>query len=168
MTLTRGSEPLILYSTNTHLKYRIQEDYLREHYVWCSPAFDAAKLGRYALGAGTPPSSDPASIYRSLYRAVVGCDDHDPKIAEQRKGLLGLAVQWFTAGQISERARDDIIAMVTNARFSEWRPLVFLIPYHLVASRVVEVERARRASPEPEYIIPNLKPGEFDIIEPSI
>jgi hypothetical protein len=55
---------LLLYSTNTLLKFRIQEDYRHEHYVWCSPAFEAAKLSRYALGATTPPSSDPVSIYR--------------------------------------------------------------------------------------------------------
>jgi hypothetical protein len=166
MGLIRGGSPLILYSANTYLKYRIQEDYRNEHHVWCSPAFEAAKLGRYTLGATTPPSSDPASIYRNLHRAVKECDDHDPKIAEQKKVLLGLAVQWFNAGHISDAARDDITAIVASARFPEWRPLLLVIPYHSVVSRVIDVERAKRASAEPEYIIPDLKPGEFDIMEP--
>jgi hypothetical protein len=167
MALMRGGPPLILYSTNTHLKFRIQEDYLHQHHVWCGPTFEAATLGRYALGATTPPSSDPASIYRNLHRAVEKNDDHDPKIADQKKGLLGLAVQWFNAGRISGAARDEITAIVTNARFPDWKPLLFLIPYHLVASRVVDVPRDKRASTEPEYIIPDLKADEFDIIEPS-
>jgi hypothetical protein len=167
MGLIRGGPPLILYSTNTYLKYRIQEDYRHEHHVWCSPAFEAAKLGRYMLGATTPPSSDPASIYRNLHRAVKESDDHDSKIADQKKTLVSLAVQWFNAGHISDTARDDITAIVANARFPDWKPVLLLIPYHSVALRVIEVERARRASTEPEYIIPDLRPDEFDIIEPS-
>jgi hypothetical protein len=163
-----GGAPLLLYSTNTYLKFRIQEDYRKEHHVWCSPAFEAAKLGRYAIGAGTPPSSDPASIYRNLCRAVKEADDHDSKIAEQKKVLLGLAVEWCYGGLISDAAREEITAIVTGARFPDWRPLLFVMPYHFVAARVREVPRANRASIEREYIIPDLKVEEFHIIEPSI
>jgi hypothetical protein len=163
-----GSAPLLLYSTNTYLKYRIQRDYRREHHAWCSPTFEAAKLGRYVRGAATPPSSDPASIYRNLHRAVTETDDHDSKIAEQRKVLLSLAVKWSTDGSITDAEREEITAIVDSARFPDWRPLLFVIPSHLVESRVVLVPRARRASIEPEYIVPDLKPEEFDIIEPAI
>ena len=58
MGLAGEAAPLLLYSTNTYLKFRIQRDYRREHHVWCSPTFEAAKLGRYVRGAGTPLSSD--------------------------------------------------------------------------------------------------------------
>jgi hypothetical protein len=166
MVLAPGGTPLVLYSTNTLLKYKIQRDYRKEHHVWCSPIFEAAKVGRYVRGAGTPPSSDPASILRALHRAVTDADDHDTKIADQKKVLLGLAVQWFNASLISDAAQQEIAAMVTAARFTDWKPLLFVIPYHAVASRVAEVARARRASSEPEYIVPDLKPDEFDIIEP--
>ena len=77
--------PLLLYSTNTHLKYRIQERYRSEHHVWCSPSFSAAKLNKYAMGSGTPPSADPASIYRDLYEAVRRTDEHNSKILDQKK-----------------------------------------------------------------------------------
>jgi hypothetical protein len=167
MPVTRGALPLILYSTNTYLKFRIQEDYRKEHYVWCSPAFDATKLGKYAVGSSTPPSSDPASICRNLHRAVSQSDDHDAKIAEQRKTLLSLAVQWFTAGHITDADKDEITAIVSTARFPDWRPVVFIIPYATVAARVTEVPRAKRASIEPEYIIEDLKFHEFDLIEPT-
>jgi hypothetical protein len=141
MRVSRGGPPLVLYSTNTLLKFKIQERYRGEHHVWCSPAFEAAALGRYAPGAGTPPSSDPASIYRHLHRAVKACDDHDAKIAEQKAVLLGLAVKWCADGNISDTDREDITAMVTAARFPDWTPLLFVIPYFGVVSRLMEERR---------------------------
>jgi len=158
---------VVLYSTTTYLKYRTQETYRGEHHVWCSPAFEAAKLSKYAIGANAPPSSDPVTIYRSLFRAVRDTDEHDDKIASQKKVVMALAVQWHADGHVTEAQRDEIIAVVTQARFNEWKPLVFVIPYVPVAGRVQLVPRGRRASSEPEYIIPDLKSGEFDIIEPA-
>jgi hypothetical protein len=119
------------------------------------------------IGAGTPPSSDPASIYRNLQRAVKEADDHDSKIAEQKKVLLGLAVKWCDDALISDAAREEITAIVMSARFPDWRPLLFVMPFHLVEARLQEVPRARRASIEPEYIVSDLKSHEFDIIEPN-
>lgn len=160
--------PLLLYSTNTHLKFFIQETYLREHHAWCSPTFDAQTRDRYSAGAGQPASSDPCSIYRALSRTIAQPDDHDPKINSQRTTLMGLAVTWEASGAISSSDRDDIIATVQRARFPDWRPLIFLIPYAGVAPRVQVVERDRRSSHELDYIIPDLKRTEFEIIEPSI
>jgi hypothetical protein len=159
--------PLVLYSTNTFLKFHIQEQFLGVHRVWCSPVFEAQKRDRYSLGAGQPPSSDPCTIYRSLHHAVTVSDDHDAKINSQRKVLSALAVEWFEAGTITQAARDEIIAIVQQARFPDWRPLIFVIPYATVQSRLQLVDRQNRASHEPEYIIADLTRGEFDIIEPS-
>jgi hypothetical protein len=55
--------------------------------------------------------------------------------------------------------------MVKMASFSEWRPILYVIPYQGVASRVQLVPRDKRASSEPEYIISDLRPDEFDIVE---
>jgi hypothetical protein len=86
--------PLLLYSTTTYLKFRIQQDYRAEHYAWCSPVFAAETLNKYGIGAGTPPSSDPASIYRDLHHAVQRNDGHASKITEQKAVLTALAVNW--------------------------------------------------------------------------
>jgi hypothetical protein len=157
--------PLLLYSTNTYLKFRIQEDYRGEHHAWCSPMFSASALNKYALGSGTPPSSDPASIYRDLSEAVRRTDEHCAKIADQRAVLLALAVEWHNGGKITDAARDDIAMIVSKATFNHWRPLLFVIPYAGVATRVQDVARARRASMEPEFIVPDLKSEEFGIVE---
>lgn len=79
---------------------------------------------------------------------------------------MGLAVEWQTAGQISESDRDEIVAMVGAATILDWRPLVLVIPHAAVASRVEKVPREKRASQEPEFIVRDLVPGEFEIIEP--
>ena len=158
--------PLLLYSTNTYLKFRIQEQYRGQHHAWCSPTFAAEKVDKYALGAGTPPSSDPASIYRDLSEAVRRTDEHCAKIIDQKKTLMALAVDWHREGHITEASRNDIVTSVNMAPFTYWRPLIFVIPYAIVTGRVEEVPREKRASMEPEYIIRDLKMGEFGIIEP--
>jgi hypothetical protein len=133
--------------------------------VWCSPAFSAGSLNKYSLGSTTPPSSDPASIYRDLAAAVANNDEHCAKIIDQRKTLLALAVDWCNAGLIPPATRDDITMTVTKAGFPQWKPLLFVIPYASVAGRVQEVPRGKRASMEPEYIVPDLTLDEFGIVE---
>lgn len=133
--------------------------------MWCSQVFDAEKQSPYALGAAQAPSSDPKAIYKDLAQAIARADDHNAKIASQKTVLSGLAIDWHNNGAISEKDRDEIAAMVTAARITEWRPLLFVIPYSLVSSRVIDVPRNDRASSEPEYIIPDLVTDEFDIIE---
>jgi hypothetical protein len=160
------AQPLLLYSTNTYLKFRIQDQYRGEHYVWCSPSFSAEKLSKYALGSNTPASSDPASIYRELQDAAVRRpDQHNGRILSQKNTLMALAIDWCNANHITASQRDDITAVVGMVPMDHWRPLLFVIPYSGGAGRVQEVPLAQRASMEPEFIIRDLKPTEFGIVE---
>jgi hypothetical protein len=159
--------PLFLWSTNTHLKYRIQQMFAGgRHYVWCSPAFEGAALPRYAVGSGQPPSSDPASIYRALLHVAKTGDQGDGKVISQKKTLKALAVSWEKSGQIDANAKSEIHAMVKLAQPVDWRPLIYVIPFSMVEARVVLVPREKRASHEPEYIVSDLSDGEFNLIEP--
>jgi hypothetical protein len=79
---------------------------------------------------------------------------------------MALAVAWEAAEKISPADRNEIIAIVERARPNDWRPLIFLIPYPPVAARVQVVPREKRASHEFEYIVPDLRRSEFEIIEP--
>jgi hypothetical protein len=158
--------PLLLYSTNTTLKYRIQKQFCGDrHHVWCSPFFEGAALNKYAIGRNQPASSDPSTIYRDLCRAVDTKDGGCLKIGSQKKVLKGLAGIWLASGAITRDQRNEIVAMVTRSDFSDWRPLLFVIPYATVTSRVALVPRSQRASHEPEYIIRDLADHEFNIIE---
>jgi hypothetical protein len=85
----------------------------------------------------------------------------------QRAGtpVMALAVEWCNNGLITAGARDEITTIVRMAPFLDWRPLLFIIPYACVSDRVREAPREKRASTEREFIVPDLKRDEFDIIE---
>ncbi len=136
------------------------------HYVWCSPIFEGAAVAKYAIGANQPSSSDPASIYRGLHQAVKSGDAGYDKIISQKKTLRARAVKWATDGLINEEQRDEIFAMLKEAEVVDFRPLLYVIPYDAVSSRVKLVPRAKRTGHQPEYIIADLLPNEFHIIEP--
>jgi len=46
-----------------------------------------------------------------------------------------------------------------------WRPLLYVIPRAIVASRLQAVPACRRAGRGDEYVMSDLKGSEFDIIE---
>ena len=124
-------------------------------------------MGRYSLSGTQPASSDPATIYRQLRHAVTTGDEHDAKIASQKSTISGLAVKFASDGVISGDDRDEILAMLNKTTVRDWRPLIFVIPYAQIGHRAQLVPRDKRASHEPEYIIPDLVDGEFRIIEPE-
>lgn len=156
----------LLYSTNAFLKYYINEKFRRNtHYVWCSDCFDAKSLSKYSLGASTAPSSNPAEIYRQLKYDVQNQDRHSHKINEQKASLKQLAIDWEISGEVTNDDKEEIIFMLDTASFDYWRPLLYIIPTHLIKPRIKDVPIARRASLGAEYIIEDLKNNEFDIIE---
>lgn len=135
--------------------------------MWCSPEFEGAKLGKYQLGSAQPSSSDPGTIYRLLKHSIKTGDQHDSKIVDQKASMKALSVSLAASGKISVSDRDEIVAMVDASNLHDWRPLIYVIPYALVATRAKLVDRSKRASNEPEYIIDDLVDGEFRIIEPE-
>ncbi len=157
---------MLLYSTNVFLKQLIQAAYRGDvHYVWCSDSFDSTKLPGYSVGALGAPSSNPADIYRELKRDVDRNDFHSAKIAAQKASFKSLAVKWEKSGEITKAQKQEIVYMVDNAPINYWRPLLYVIPYDLVQSRVQIVPIALRASFANEYVIPDLARSEFHLIE---
>ena len=156
----------LLYSTNSLIKLLIHERYRHdEHYVWCSASFDSTTVASYTVGAHTAPSSDPADIYRRLKDDCVRTDKHSAKISKSKALLAALAVKWSSSGLITPEQKEDIIYLVESADFSQWRPVIYIIPRQPVAARMVPVPAAECASFGPEYIIPDLKRFEFDVLE---
>src|ERR1700760_3933028 len=114
--------PPLLYSTNVFLKLLIQERFRNDiHYAWCSEHFDSQSLSRYTLSSQIAPSSNPADIYKELKVAVNRKDQHSHKINEQKLSLKNLALRWESAGEISLGEKEEIIYMVDNASFDDWR-----------------------------------------------
>lgn len=140
--------------------------YLGYHFVWCSPVFDASAAARYTPGARQPPSSDPVSIYRVLYADVKSGDRHSDAIERQRKSCKATALKLLAEGKLSGDHAAEVAAIVDASQVNDWKPLIYAIPFDLVAHRVQAVPVAKRASLEPEYIIPDLLDHEFHVIEP--
>jgi len=160
--------PILLYSTNPFMKFLIQQKYMKDiHYVWCSESFDSNTLGTYVSGSLVAPTSNPKDIYLDLKKAVEKVDKHNSKIKEQIASLSARAVQWETAGLITEAEKDDIVYMVNETSFfAYWRPLLYVIPASPTLSpRLKPVPAHLCASLGAEYIIGDLKGDEFHIIE---
>src|SRR5258706_560287 len=97
-------DPLILYSTSTWLAYVIGERFYRgEHYVWCTPDFDARALA--SIDQTTPASSSPAEIYRDLYEDVRRGDRHSSKVKDNKMGIL----RGIAASKLSRRTHPSAI-----------------------------------------------------------
>jgi hypothetical protein len=158
-------EPLLLWSASCRLKYEIADRYYGAHFCWCSPVFEADAVGRYEIGARQPRSSNPASIYRDLAEYCRRPDRQDAKVASFMKTILQVAVDKQASGAISAMDCGKIAARLEYTNVVDWNPLMFVIPYASVASRVRQVPVEDAASGDPEYQIPDLQKSEFQIVE---
>jgi hypothetical protein len=93
-------EPLVLYSANTWLAYKIAERFYGNlHYVWCAPFFDPESFPHYQNT--TPPSSSPSKICHDLFEVASSGDRHSAKVEENKHGILKGAKEKKKAGIIN-------------------------------------------------------------------
>ena len=158
-------EPLLLYSANTWLAWKVAKDYYGDaHYVWCSRYFDSGSLP--AVSGAVPPTSCAGDIYRSLWDEVRAGDRHSAKIAANKVGILKGATTKRVSNLINGQQEQDIIDIVGSAECRDFRPLLFVAPYAKVKNLVSIVPPNLRAHPAwEEYIIAALPGKHFDIIE---
>ncbi len=156
----------LLYSTNPFIKLIVQEKYRKDlHYIWCSESFDSNKQGSYSVASLVAASSNPASIYKELNLGCKKGEKHCDKITKIRASLKALAIDWFNKGEISFDDKEELILLADETDPVYWRPVVYVIPRHLVEARLEAVNLSLRASFGNEFIIKDLKRNEFDIIE---
>lgn len=153
-----------MYSANTWLAYKVAKRFYNdEHYVWCAPYFDVRALPMY--DAALPPTSSPSEIYHNLAAEVLAGDQHSTKIKENKVGILKGATFKRKAGVINEQEEKDIAAIVEKAETRDFKPLMYVIPFKIVAKLVREVPVDERAHPlSVEYVIERLPRSKFDII----
>lgn len=158
--------PLLLYSTNTLLAYHINQTYYGElHYVWCSAFFGAANIP--SPYHPNPPASSPQGIYKTFLEDVATGDKHSKKILQNKAGLRRGATIKHGQEDISATQRLEIFNKVRLARFADFRPLLYVIPYALVSDMLTTVQVKHRANPLfEEYTIAGLPRTHFDIITP--
>ncbi len=113
-----------------------------------------------------PPTSRPYEIYRSLHEEVRSGDQHSYKIRDNRAGILRGAEYKRKAGVINEQQESDIASIVESAEVSDFRPLLYQIPYEPVSALVREVPVNKKAHPlSKEYQIEELPRKCFDPIQ---
>lgn len=164
LIMGRKKEPLVLYSTQTWLAYVIAEKYYNHtHYAWCSPHFSQElKVGYDSIA---PPTSTPLDIYARLLEDVNRRDKHSSKVEKNKVGILRGANLKRKSGIITESHWRDIVTVVDIAETSDFKPLIYVIPFHKVRALVKSVPVMDRAHPlSEEYIIEALPSDCFDII----
>jgi hypothetical protein len=152
----------LLYSASTRLAYSIAETYYNSiHYTWC-----ASYRRPDPHMVGIPASSNPLEIYWSYHRAVKSGDLHSFYISANRRGIALGATAREKGGLIDSRTRERIHAIAEKAPITDFKPLLFVIPYTLVKDslREVDVDDSARAS-SLEYLIENLPRDQFDVLD---
>ena len=157
---------IMLWSAGNRLKSFINHTYYGYHYIWCASVFEGAAQARGALGSMQASSSDPASIYRRLFQDVSTMDRNSNEISRQRDVMIGTALFLYTSGIIDKRTADTVSAIINKAGIEDFRPVLYAVPLSIVSSRLQYVPVDKWAGLEQEYIIPDLKDGEFHMIEP--
>lgn len=158
---------IVLYSTNTYLAYHINEIYYdSKHFVWCSPVFNPNVLSEEDPRRRIPPSSSPYNIYKTLKEDVEKADLHSAKIRDNKEGLMKGAGIMYRNEIIDLKTKATIEKIIKTATINDFIPLLYVIPYQLVANKINTVEVSDRANPlSEEYQIIDLLKGEFDIIK---
>lgn len=147
----------LLYSAGTALAYRIAKEYYNnEHYVWCTESFDAALQ---------PGTSNPRTLCTRYLEQIIKNDRHAPEINNNKVGILKGAAEKLKQGVISTAQHDEISTIVALARNEDFYPVIYLINKKAVKKRLIVVNPTDKASNSSiEYIIPDLKRNEFEII----
>ena len=158
---------LFYYSTNTYLSYFISKNFYNGNfYVWCAPVFDPTSLDHLNPLRRIPSSSSPFKIYQDLKAEIATGDLHSSKIAANRSGLKKGALIAKNDGIIDNDELTKINYIIDNAILTDFKPMLYLIPLSLVASKVEVVPVTERANPlSEEYRIKDLKECEFEIIQ---
>jgi hypothetical protein len=156
-----AQEPLILYSTNSELAYKIAEKYYDgKHYVWCTPCFSSSDR------CFVPPSSEPLRVAARLYEDIKGRDRHSAKIESLRINIKRGATAKWEAGVITAEQLREISGLVDAAELVDFMPLLFVIPYKLVSEIARAVGGENKANFfSVEYLIESLPKDSFEALK---
>ena len=163
----RHIENLLYYSTNSKLAFLLAKNFFGDfHFVWCSPVFNPEALDEMHLWRHIPDSSSPKHIYEVLKRDSVKNDIHSSKIKENKEGLKKAASIKLREGVITGENYLRIIAIIDNAKFSDFSPVLYLIPLTKeIKNKIEEVPVNETANPlSTEFKIESLKGSEFETI----
>ena len=157
----------VVYSTNPRIAHDISMKYRRgDHFVWCSEHYDPTTAPGGSTAAAIAPSSSPKGIFDILKAECDREERHSFLIKGYRKTFRRLAADWLADGSIQREQYDEIVATVNATSWLIWRPQLYVIPRQPIVEtgRLEAVPHRSRAGYGPEFLIKDLQPDEFDII----
>ena len=98
-----------------------------------------------------PPTSQALYRYHCLHTEVKGGDLHSPWISEQRTGLKYGADFKYSAGVIDEKQRDEILYALDYSPITEFKPLIYIMPYSDVQDLLKQAPLDKQARPTSLY-----------------
>jgi hypothetical protein len=157
-------DPLILYSANTQLAYRINEHFYGQiHFVWCSAFFSATSR---SIDVEMPPSSTPCDICRNYLEDIARRDLHSRNLQDNRIGLRNGLKAKLAERVITEKQYRELKKIIVESALDEFRPLLYVIPFEGVQDLVEPAPPSQRAHPfSPEYKIERLPRSRFDVLD---
>jgi len=157
-------DPLVLYSANTLLAYRINEHfYGQSHFVWCNPFFSASAASR---DVQMPPSSTPCDICRTYLNDIARRDWHSASLRDHKTGLKKGMDSKLAGRVITDDQYRELDEIVSKASLDDFRPLLYIIPFAGVRKLVEAVSPLQRAHPfSREYVIRYLPRSRFDVLD---
>ena len=157
-------KPKILYSTNTYISYRISEKYYEgKHYVYCSSKAGCESLSDRIID--NPPTSCPMYRYKQLKEESQTGELHG-LIKEQKSGLRKGVIEKYKKGIITSKQKKDLLYIIEHSQNTDFKPLLYLIPYENVKELLKEVKVEDKAHPlSEEYIIEELPSDYFEILD---
>lgn len=149
----------MLYSQVTKIAYEIEQDYYGGiHYVWC------CDMPTY--GPSQPPTSDPIERCQRIISAIYSNDRHEALIEENKKSIRNGALYKCRDKVISNAQRKEITVKIKGAKIRDFSPLLLIIDYEKVRTRLIPVDPSDKASDiSEEYKIIDLRNDEFDIVD---
>lgn len=156
------SKTPILFSVGTKKAYDINSRYYNGlHYVWCAPFFNDQLQ---------PPTSNPYSIYAVLQDIILHGDIHAKEIKDNKAGLLRGASARKKQGIITLKTRRLINSDVNeDTDVDHFFPVIYVIPVERLKDYEKRCEKQPKqkcaSSNSEEYVIQDLKPGEFYLID---
>lgn len=118
---------ILLYSVNSYLAFYINEMFYGQHFVWCSPVYDTAKLDASSLYKKIPASSNPSTICNRFKQDVNDNDLHSTYITNNKTGLKNGAIKMLEKNKIDEFDFARIDNIINNAQITQFAPVLYLI-----------------------------------------
>lgn len=147
-----------LFSVVTNIAYRIAKDYYGNvQYVWCAPKFNSLNQ---------PPTSNPLTIAKRYIEQIKSGDRHTNEIDANKAGILRGVKAKQNDNVIDAKQNREIRSIVAYAKYEDFFPVLFVIDTRKVIAKCNEVEVENRATnSSQEYLITDLLPGEYELID---